>query len=871
MAARFDPMHSRCAALRWRRVLIGAVVCVMGLAAEASSIQPAARMYTADDMLMNQDVGEIRFDPMGRMLAIEKFRPYVEGNDFSMTILKKERSELNLMALDANASLEPLAIDGARTVGYGRYSPDGRKVAVWWIEGQQIKAGVYDIDAHKLRRFDFLPTLGHGLNKYPLWISNDELLYQVTTPAVQSMQLGYERAAHEITDRYIREGWKGAKPSVTVLAGGDTPPVVPDGTQPTTNVDALVRVNATTGKVIELVRGLDFTIFSSSPLSADGRYLAITRTAGELPLDQRSTKYIAFNERRTELVLVDLKKNAIAKVLGDEGMSVGYHFTWSPKSSKLIHAAHQTREGKTTEQYYVYDVIKDKNDAIAPANLELKHFSVPGESTTPAPPLGWIGDTVMALARPIGSAADARFDWYALKQGNAPIKLTGSLPEEPKGYAASYENDILVDSGGDFWRVSADGRVQNLTATVDDTVRSWCVTFAVWRGDTSMCNVNYYHNARLPIEPAALARGKVALQTQNDTQTTGVLFLDLKRQQSSFLPSPAPDARLVALSAAGSAAVFRHNSEDGDRLILTVEGKPAREIWHFNQHLSDVQPIQKVMLTRKSEFAKVEPGEEVIDWLLLPPNYKPGTRLPVVVYFYPDVRYTREAPWIVDDIRETWFLNQNILAGKGYAILLASVVISPRGTASDPMLELAPQLIEAAQGAVEAGYVDPERWAIMGHSYGGYGTVGVLTQTSRFKAGIGVSGVYDLTSFYGLFGKQDRVLAPEKKVSTWVSWAENGQGRMGSPPWQDTERYVRNSPVLKSPSITAPVLLIHGDADGTTDVAQSELMFAALVRQSKKVEFARYWNEGHLITSPANIRDMWERIGRFLDEALGGK
>lgn len=857
------PLNMMCA-----YVLICVLACVIGRSAEASSTGAAVRSFTVNDMLMNQDLGEIRFDPTGRMLAMEKFRPYEAGADFSMTILGKERSELNLMRLDSSLALEPLAIDGIQTVGYGEYSPDGRKVAVWWIDGTQIRAGVYDIAARALHRFDFVPTLGHGLNKYPLWISNDELLYQVTTPAVQSMQLGYERAAHEITNRYLQEGWKGSKPSVTALTDGEAPPVVPDGTPTVANMDSLVRVNARSGEVTELIRGLEFTIFSSSPISSDGRYLAVTRTAGVMPLDQRSPQYYTYHERRTELVVLDLKRGAVARVLGAEGMTVGLHFLWAPRSPKIMYATHRTREGRTTEQYHIYDVDHETDEVVRSSQLEFKTLSVAGVSITPEPPLGWIGDKVMALARPIGSPENARFDWYALKRGKAPVKLTGSLPEEPKGYAANYESDILVDAGGAFWRVSMDGHARNLTVGLEKSVRSWCVTFAVWRGDSSSCNVNYYHNARLPMEPAALAQGKVALQVLNDTKTAGVLFLDLPRQKSSFLPSPAPEARLVALSAAGSAAVFRHNDDSGDRLILAVDGKVAKEIWHFNQHLSGVQPIQKVMLSRQSAFAKVEPGEEVIDWLLLPPNYKPGTPLPLVVYFYPDVRYTREAPWIVDDIRKVSFLNQNVLTGKGYAILLASVVISPQGAASDPMIELAPQLIEAAQGAVDAGYVDPERWAIMGHSYGGYGTVGVLTQTSKFKAGIGVSGLYELASFYGVFGKQDRVLAPEKN-SHWVTWAENGQGRMGSPPWQDTERYTRNSPMLNSQSIDAPVLLVHGDADGTSDVSQSEVMFTALVRQGKKVEFARYWNEGHTFASPANIRDMWERIGRFLDNALG--
>jgi dipeptidyl aminopeptidase/acylaminoacyl peptidase len=324
---------------------------------------------------------------------------------------------------------------------------------------------------------------------------------------------------------------------------------------------------------------------------------------------------------------------------------------------------------------------------------------------------------------------------------------------------------------------------------------------------------------------------------------------------------------MITPSAMSQAAVYRRNGADGDRLILAAVGKPERELWHFNRHLAGLQPMQRVMLTRNTAGDKGD-DEDLVDWLLLPPDYKPGERLPLVVYFYPDTKYSRSTPWQVDDLRRVNFLNQNILAGGGYAILLASMEIKPAAQAGDPMLEMPAQLIQAAENAVAQGYADPQRWAIMGHSFGGYGTLGVITQTARFKSAVALSGVYNITSHYGLMSGTFKVISPDIEITQNSQWAESGQGRMGLPPWQDPERYIRNSPLFHAGNIATPTLLIHGDLDSTVSVTESEQMFTALARQDKPVQFVRYWGEEHSIASPANLEDMWARILDWLAKTL---
>jgi len=59
--------------------------------------------------------------------------------------------------------------------------------------------------------------------------------------------------------------------------------------------------------------------------------------------------------------------------------------------------------------------------------------------------------------------------------------------------------------------------------------------------------------------------------------------------------------------------------------------------------------------------------------------------------------------------------------------------------------------------------------------------------------------------------------------------------------------------------------IMQGDLDYVA-LQQGEEFFTSLYRQGKRAEFVRYWGEGHVLESPANIRDMWRRIFAWFDQ-----
>jgi dipeptidyl aminopeptidase/acylaminoacyl peptidase len=306
-------------------------------------------------------------------------------------------------------------------------------------------------------------------------------------------------------------------------------------------------------------------------------------------------------------------------------------------------------------------------------------------------------------------------------------------------------------------------------------------------------------------------------------------------------------------------------SADGQVLVYVSEGashpveirasgpglSDARAVTDINPQLAGAT-LGKSQLVRWTSMD----GQPLHGALLLPANYKKGVRYPLIVNVYGGSDESDEVNkfGLADEAGD----NLQILATRGYAVLLPD---TPQGKLT-PMADIAKAVLPGIERVVELGIADSNRIGIMGSSYGGYSTLALIVQSTRFKAAVAGASPADLISNYGTMNTAG--------TNQTIGWSEKGQGKMLGPPWEHRDRYIENSPIFYLDRIQTPLLLVHGEWDQAVSPRQSEEVFVGLRRLGKQVVYVRYAGEDHWpgTWSSANIIDYWNRVIQWFDDHL---
>ena len=299
-----------------------------------------------------------------------------------------------------------------------------------------------------------------------------------------------------------------------------------------------------------------------------------------------------------------------------------------------------------------------------------------------------------------------------------------------------------------------------------------------------------------------------------------------------MLSSVSPDDQLLVYATQSA-------RQEQNLWITRPDFTGARQLTHVNPEVERYATGE----SRLIEYSTAD-GKKLRATLLLPVNYQPDKRYPLIVWVY--------GGWLLSDRINHYGAtgneqyNMQLFAARGYAVLLPDTPL----TVGTPMQDLAKTILPAVDKAIDMHVADPERLGIMGVSYGGYSTLSLLVQTTRFKAAVMDVGFGNLSDNYGVMLKNGTAFG--------VDWSEEGQGRMGGPPWQFPQRYVENSPLFYLDKVQTPLLI----SQGAMDVApfQSDEIFVGLRRLGRKVVYVRYENEGHGIELYNNRVDYLNRV-----------
>jgi len=274
--------------------------------------------------------------------------------------------------------------------------------------------------------------------------------------------------------------------------------------------------------------------------------------------------------------------------------------------------------------------------------------------------------------------------------------------------------------------------------------------------------------------------------------------------------------------------------------------------------ITEATPQQKEFLWSSGSILldyESDKGDKLQAALFLPANYEKGKSYPTIVYIYEKVSqglnryYTPSARGF----------NKSVYTSNGYAVLMPDIVYK----VNDPGMSSVWCVLPAIKTALETGVVDKDRIGIHGHSWGGYQSSFLVTQTDIFRACVTGAPLTNMISMYSsIYWNSGSANQPI---------FESSQGRFEGGYWDNIEAYTRNSPVYFAENVKTPLIILHNDKDGAVDWNQGIEYFNTLRRLGKSVVMLQYKGENHGLRKPENQRDYTIRMRQFFDHHLKGK
>jgi dipeptidyl aminopeptidase/acylaminoacyl peptidase len=365
-----------------------------------------------------------------------------------------------------------------------------------------------------------------------------------------------------------------------------------------------------------------------------------------------------------------------------------------------------------------------------------------------------------------------------------------------------------------------------------------------------------YHNPGEPVMKTLADGRRVILQSGDDILLTGLgatpdgdrPFLDRfnlasGQSQHLFRSSDKFESVVAVLDDSGTRLLTRRESPTDPPNYFVRSGDQLMQITHYGNPMPQAAGVTKQLVTYKRAD-----GVPLSFTLYLPPDYKPGTRLPTLVWAYPYEFSDASTAGQVTGHSAQAFPELNyhqLVVLHGYALLdnAGMPIVGDPDTVNNTYIEQIQMDAQAAiDKAVEMGIADRERIGVFGHSYGAFMTGNLLAHTTLFHAGVAESGAYNRTLTPFGFQSERRTF------------------------WEAPDVYTKMSPFWFADKIKTPLLLIHGEADDNTGTfpIQSERLYAAVRGNGGTVRLVMLPAEAHGYRAKETIEHvLYEELAWF--------
>lgn len=451
--------------------------------------------------------------------------------------------------------------------------------------------------------------------------------------------------------------------------------------------------------------------------------------------------------------------------------------------------------------------------------------------------------------------------WFAKPTDNVeaePVEISKGIrypledelhdrPMLPRAYGTAGwlidDQAILVYDAYDIWRLDPTGKSKPV-----------CITNGFGRAN----EIRFRYRRLDPDQRAIDPTQSMMLEAfHRKTKASGFYALDLQADDEGEQEAL---RQLIMLDE--SLAGIRKAEADDQVIFTRSTFRMCPDLWTSGtdfkkiHRVSDINPQQDQYAWGDAELVHwtADDGQQLDGILYKPDGFDPSRKYPMMVYFYErnsDNLHRYSTPAAGRSI-----ICHSFYVSRGYLVFIPDI---PYKT-GEPGPSAANAVLPGVKHLIAQGFVDEAKIGTQGHSWGGYQTAYLVTQTDMFACAESGAPVSNMTSAYG-------GIRWGSGLSRMFQY-ERTQSRIGGDLWSARDKYIANSPLFFADKINTPLLILHNDEDGAVPWYQGIELFVALRRLEKPAWMLNYNGDPHWVMGEANRRDFAIRMQQFFDHYL---
>jgi dipeptidyl aminopeptidase/acylaminoacyl peptidase len=375
-----------------------------------------------------------------------------------------------------------------------------------------------------------------------------------------------------------------------------------------------------------------------------------------------------------------------------------------------------------------------------------------------------------------------------------------------------YDDEYLGYQMSELYVMNPDGsNIRHLSADFDRDIEN-----IQWDGKGRGLYFHYNDHGKTKI-------GHIDLKGNTETLAEDLGGLSLGRPYNAAAFTVSNNGKLA----------YTHGTPAHPADLAVKDGRNVKRITNLNKDLFSYRELGNVEeMTWKSSFDQ----REIQGWLVTPPNFDPNEKYPFILEIHggPFASYG-----------SVFSAEIQAFAAAGYVVLYAN----PRGSSgygaefgnlihhNYPNQDY-DDLMSGVDAVIERGFIDEKNLFVTGGSGGGVLTAWIIGKNNRFSAAVVAKPVINWYSF---------VLYADNPAFFSKYW-------FPSKPWEDPEHYMKRSPISLIGNVTTPTMLLTGEEDYRTPIAESEQYYTALKLEGVDAAMVRIPGASHGIANrPSNL------------------